>query len=271
MIMRNNPIGIFDSGVGGLTVAKEIMNLLPNEKIIYLGDTARAPYGTEEKTTITQFALEQANFLLKNNVKLLVVACNTITSTCFNEIQKSSLVPVLGVITQTARKAANQSKTKKVAVIGTNATIKSNMYPKVLKDIDPQIKVFCQACPLFVPLVENNFVSHPATLSLAKEYLGKFSKSKVDTIILGCTHYPFLSTSIQKVVGDEVVLIDCAPPTALEVKKILEENNLLSPTYSLGSDPKYQFYFTGSLSKVRSIASRIIDEDLLKNSKKVRL
>src|SRR5689334_598138 len=196
--MISSPIGIFDSGIEGLTVVKEILKQLPNENIIYLGDTARVPYGTRGKEVIKKFSLELTNFLLKRKVKFLVVACNTISATCLDEIKKISPVPVLGVINGAADDAVKNTKTNVIGVIGTPATISSKVYEKTIKDKNPKIKVISKACPLFVPLAEDGKISDKSTKLIAQNYLKDFKKTKIDTLILGCTHYPVL----KKIIGE---------------------------------------------------------------------
>ena len=225
--MNYNPIGIFDSGIGGLTVTKEIVKKLPNESIIYLGDTARVPYGTRSKEVIIQFAIQLTKFLLKRKVKFLVIACNTISSVALDKIKKISPVPVIGVIIPAVKKATEVIKNKKIGVIGTQGTIGSKAYEKEIKKIDPKIKVISTACPLFVPLAEEGLGNHEATKLLAEEYLKDIIASGVDTLILGCTHYPLLLETISDIVGPKVTIIDSAQPTATQLQISLEENNLL--------------------------------------------
>lgn len=252
--MNNNPIGVFDSGIGGLTVVKEIIKRLPNERIIYLGDTARVPYGTRGKEVIKKFALELVNFLLKKKVKVLVVACNTISSICLNEIKKISPTPVLGVIEGAALEAAKITKSNTIGVIGTQATISSQSYEKAIKKVKPQVTIITQACPLFVPLVEEGFAENIATRLIAKQYLKKFKDKKVDTLILGCTHYPLLKKVIQKIVGEKVKLIDSAKPTAILLQELLEKNNLRSKTKK-GKD---EIFVTDDLQRVYNVASSFL-------------
>lgn len=238
--MKNGPIGIFDSGIGGLTVVKQIMNVLPNESILYLGDTARVPYGNRDEDTITTFAKELTAFLLDRKVKVLVIACNTISAISFEEIKSMSPVPVIGVVKSTAFEAVSVTRNKKIGVIGTMATINSMIYEKEIAILSKDIEVNSQACPLFVPLVEEGLLTHPATRLIAKDYLTNFNNSKIDTLILGCTHYPLLSTVIQKTIGNDVQLVDSAKPTANELKEMLINKNLLKKT----PNPEYTFLLT---------------------------
>lgn len=223
----NRPIGVFDSGIGGLTVVKEIIKTLPNESIIYLGDTARVPYGTRDDEIITKFALELADYLLKKNVKVLVVACNTISATCFEEIERISPVPVIGVIKPAAKWAASSTSKRTIGVIGTRATMRSGAYTRAIKDIKPGMEVLHKACPLFVPVVEEGLANHEIAEMVVREYLENEFDGEVDTLILGCTHYPILKDTIRKVLNG-IKLIDSAKPTAQELKEILKNKELLN-------------------------------------------
>lgn len=241
--MNNQSVGIFDSGIGGLTVVKEIIKILPKENIIYLGDTARVPYGTRDKETITKFALELTNFLLKQKIKILVVACNTISATCLDKIQAVSPVPVIGVIKPTIVQAQKITKNKMIGVIGTRATINSGIFNK---------KYFItQACPLFVPLVEEGLINHPAAKLIAEDYLKKFKNINIDTLILGCTHYPLLKKAIQTVVGKKVRLIDSARPVADKLKEILKKKQWLSNKKTC----PYKFLVTDTPKRTEQIAN----------------
>lgn len=254
--MKHAPIGIFDSGIGGLTVAKQIISLLPNENIIYLGDTARVPYGTRDKKTITQFSLQLVKFLLKQKIKVLVVACNTISATSLLEIKKLSPVPVIGVIDATVQEVLGDTKIRTIGVIGTRATINSKAYEKSIKEINIKVKIISQTCPLFVPLAEEGFINHPASKLIAGEYLKIYKNSKVDTLILGCTHYPILVKLIQRTVGKKIKLIDSALPTAKALKKLLQEKNLLN---NGSKKPQLKFYVTDAPERVYKIANLFFD------------
>jgi glutamate racemase len=238
--MNNKPIGICDSGIGGLTVAKEIIKSLSHENIIYLGDTARVPYGVRDRETITKFAKELVKFLINKNVKAVVVACNTISATCLSELQSISPVPVVGVIKPTANEVASNNEKKMVGVIGTRATINSNSYEKEIKKINSETIVFSQACPLLVPLAEEGFIDHPSTRIVVQEYLKFFQDKKIDTLIMGCTHYPILQKTIQRVIGKDIEIIDPAKPVTKELISILTKKNLLGNT----DKPIKHFFFT---------------------------
>lgn len=265
--MNNNPIGIFDSGIGGLTVVKEVVKFLPFENIIYLGDTARVPYGPRSKEVIIKFALELTNFLLKRGIKVLLVACNTISATALDEIKKISPVPVIGVIAPAVKKALNKTKVKKIGVIGTVGTINSKAYEGIIHTFDPSVEVFSEPCPLFVPIAEEGFGSHKATKLIAQDYLSELKSSGIDTLILGCTHYPVLIDVVKEVMGEGINLIDSAQPTADEVKKLLQENDLLSD----GKNSSLKILVTDAPKRVNHVASRFFGEELLDKIKKVTL
>lgn len=266
--MKSRPIGIFDSGIGGLTVVRAIWKELPQESLIYLGDTARVPYGTRGKEVILHFALQLAKFLLKKKVKALVIACNTISSTCLYQIKSlASPIPVIDAISPAVEEAVRTTKTKTIGVIGTSATIRSGAYEKQIKKSDPKIKILTAACPLFVSLAEEGLSGHPATSLLAKEYLKPFLKTPVDTLILGCTHYPLLKKDIESAVNHQTTLIDSAEPIAKALKKILEEKNLLNQ----GSKPDYEFLVTDAPNRVFQIARRFFGGKLPKTVRNVSL
>ncbi|MCX5712917.1 MAG: glutamate racemase, partial [Candidatus Omnitrophica bacterium] len=215
-------IGVFDSGVGGLTVAKELIRQLPNENIIYFGDTARVPYGIRSQETIIRYSVDDALFLLKHDVKLICVACNTASSVALPVIKNHF------IILPGAKEAVYASRNKRIGVIGTRGTIKSRSYEKELKRLDNKVKVFAQACPLFVPFAEEGCLNGPEIKSIAAKYLKPLKEAKVDTLILGCTHYPLLKTVIKEIMGSDVTLIDSAKQVALEVKNILTNEGLLN-------------------------------------------
>ena len=206
--MNDRPIGIFDSGVGGLTVVKEIFKALPNEKIIYLGDTARVPYGTKSEQTIKRFSIENARFLKKFHVKLIVVACNTASSIALPVLRKRFRIPIVGVIRPGARKAEAVTRNGRIGVIATPTTVRSNAYKKEIKRISGDKKVISRACPLFVPLAEEGWLNGKITLDIVKKYLGPLTRKKIDTLVLGCTHYPLLRSVISKVAGKDVRIVD---------------------------------------------------------------
>jgi glutamate racemase len=225
--MSSRAIGIFDSGVGGLTVADKIFRLLPNENIIYLGDTARVPYGNKSGETVTRFSKEIVNFLLKFRVKLIIVACNTASSLSLGFLKKSCPVPVLGVIKPGVMEALEKSRTKRIGVIGTEATISSEVYKNEIRSIKRGAFVAQKACPLFVPLVENAWLNGDITSRIARRYLSPILNKRIDSMILGCTHYPLLKSVIQKIAGKNVALIDSSTAVAKYTKALLEKKGLI--------------------------------------------
>lgn len=236
---QEKPIGIFDSGVGGLTVLREMLKLLPAEDTVYLGDTARVPYGTKSSATVTRFALENSRFLLKHDIKLLVIACNTASAYSLEEVKRQLPIPVVGVIIPGARAAHLVSRTKRVGVIGTAATIQSQAYERALFSLDSELKIFTQECPLFVPLIEEGWIEDEVTLAVTQRYLAPLQTARIDTLVLGCTHYPLIKPILKQVVGEGVNLIDSAKETAREVKKVLAEANLLKSTDNVGQSTLY--------------------------------
>lgn len=224
--MSDAPIGIFDSGIGGLTVAAAIRRLLPHESTIYLGDTARVPYGPKSPETVRRYAREILEWLLRRDVKAVVVACNTVTAHALGDLRARSPVPVIGVIEPGARAAARTSEHRRIGVIGTAGTIASGAYRRALHQIDPELAVIEQACPLFVPLVEEGWLDRAATSLVADEYLAPVRRQAVDTLVLGCTHYPMLKPLLQQVMGPGVTLIDSAEETAAELARVLAARGL---------------------------------------------
>ena len=230
---ENLPIGIFDSGLGGLTVAKAVHRLLPNEHLLYVGDTARVPYGTKSPEMIKKYAFQISFFLLQKKVKALVVACNSVSAVALKALQDLP-IPVVGVIDPGARAAALSTSNMRVGIIGTNATIRSHSYTSAIRHYSSRVRVVEQACPLFVPLVEEGWTNSPITLGVAQEYLRPFRKTKIDTLILGCTHYPLLKHLIQSVMGRGVHLIDSAEETAKDVAATLKKTKLLNSSTQPG-------------------------------------
>jgi glutamate racemase len=223
----NNAIGVFDSGLGGLTVVKELIHHLPNERIVYFGDTARVPYGTKSGETIIRYSREIVRVLLKHKVKMVVVACNTASSLALDVLKKEFDVPVLGVIEPGVKKASEVTRNNKVGIIATSSTVKSGKYAKKIVQLNKNIVVTSQACPLFVPLVEEGWFDHAVTYQVARQYLGDMKKRKIDTLILGCTHYPLLKGVLRRVMGPNVQLVDSAQEVALQVKELLTKTRLL--------------------------------------------
>lgn len=248
-------IGVFDSGVGGLTVVRELIRQLPNEDIVYFGDTARVPYGIKSKDTIIRFSIENILFLLKQEVKLICVACNTVSSIALPVISSHFRVPIVGVISPGAREAAYATKNKRIGIIGTKATINSRAYEREVEALDADIKVISRACPLFVPFVEEGWLKERAVLDVAQVYLAPLKRAGVDTIILGCTHYPLLKAVIRRVMGSETILIDSARQAAAEVKQILTNQGILSSNHK---PPALSFYVSDGPAWFSGLAKRFL-------------
>ena len=227
MVSRDSAIGVFDSGIGGLTVLHKIIEALPRENTVYLGDTARAPYGPKSVETVLRYSFENGEFLLEKRVKLLVVACNTSTAVALVSLREHFSIPVIGVIEPGVRRAVKISINKRIGVIGTDATIQSGAYTRALKAARPDVEVYSRACPLFVPLVEEGWTDNAVVDLTVKNYLQSLKRSGIDTLILGCTHYPLLKTSIRKYMGKGVRLVDSAEEVAIEVATILERESLV--------------------------------------------
>lgn len=221
--MDRDAIGIFDSGVGGLTVLHRVMELLPSEDLIYLGDTARTPYGTKSAEIITRYSIENADFLVDKGVKMLVVACNTMSAVALDAIRGRTDAPVIGVIEPGARAAAERTRNRRVGVIGTEATIGSGSYTRSLKRLRSDLEIYTRACPLFVPLAEEGWTDNEVAVAAIELYLGSLQNSGIDTLILGCTHYPLLKQAIGEFLGKKVALVDSAEETAREVRDTLQK------------------------------------------------
>ncbi len=257
------PIGIFDSGVGGLTVAREIMRQMPKEKIIYFGDTARVPYGNKSKDTITRFSKQIARFLLSHEVKTIVVACNTASAYAVEELEAELDIPVIGVVKPGARMAADVTGNGRIGVIATEGTIGSGLYNTYIKSLREDAVIYGKACPLFVPLVEEGLWQDPVTVEIASRYLTELIDLDIDTLILGCTHYPLIRSVIGQIMGDGVTLVNPAYETAIALKKLLDEKGLLNQvTPPLGSNP-YQFYVSDGAEKFKQFANSIIKYGIL--------
>jgi glutamate racemase len=250
--MNNKAIGIFDSGIGGLTVYKEISEILPSEKIIYLGDTARLPYGNKSAPTIRKFSYENVSFLLKHDVKMVVVACNTSSSYALTYLQERFPLPIVGVI-EPGAEAAFQSGAKRIGVIGTSATIKSEAYPRAIRERDHGVEVFSKDCPLLVPLIEEGWLDHQVTELVLREYLEPLTAEKIETLVLGCTHYPILKQRIAKIVTPAVTLVDSAETTAHKVATILKELNWLNEDSGRHDDLFFVSDFPERFQKVGEI------------------
>lgn len=248
-------VGIFDSGVGGLTVMKAIRHLLPYENLIYFGDTARIPYGTKSKETITRYSLENSAFLLSHHIKVLVVACHTASSFALQTLQAECPIPVLGVIQPSIERVVQASSHGKIAILGTKGTISSGTYQRHLQEQLPDAEITAISCPLFVPLVEEGHYDHPMTHLAIQEYLRPLQEKKIDSLLLGCTHYPLLTSALQKVLGTEVALIDPGVDCALALKAILHELNLLNPFKTPGHS---QFFVSDDPEKFKLLGQSFL-------------
>ena len=257
--MSSHPIGIFDSGIGGLTVFREIARILPNESLLYLGDTARVPYGTKSAATVLRYALQNVRFLLEKNVKMVVVACNTASAFALEEVQKQFTIPVIGVIEPGVAGALKSSSSKRIGIIGTEGTIASSAYSRSILSKDPSSFVTSAACPLFVPLVEEGWWETSITEEIAQTYLGEMLKARIDTLILGCTHYPLLKRTLRKVAGETVTLIDSAEETARAASALLTEKNLMAKE---NRNPRREFFVTDSPERFQKMADLFLKQDL---------
>lgn len=257
--MSSRPIGIFDSGVGGLTVVSEVEKILPKEEIVYFGDTARVPYGTKSKETVTKFSVENVEFLMQHDVKLVIVACNTVSSLSLDFLKRCFRVPILGVIEPGAKGAASSTRNNRIGVIGTQATISSGAYTKAIKKINPRTTLFTQSCPLFVPLVEEGWLDQGVTREVASIYLKNLKKKDIDTLILGCTHYPLLKNIIAKTMGAGVMLIDSAKEVAKGAKEILDAGGLLN---SSSISKKHKFFVSDEPDKFVRLGKRFLGKNI---------
>lgn len=255
-LTRDSAIGVFDSGIGGLTVLHQIIETLPHENTVYLGDTARAPYGTKSVDTVLRYSYENSDFLVEKGVKILVVACNTSTAIALHQLKARLAVPVIGVIEPGVRSAIKSTKNMKIGVIGTEATIQSGAYTHALKAADPTVEVYSRACPLFVPLVEEGWTDNEVVEMTAKAYLEGFKQSGIDTLILGCTHYPLLKRAIRKLMGRGVRLVDSAEETAKEVELLLKRGSIVRKN----GKGAHSFFVTDAPERFIKVGRRFLGE-----------
>ena len=258
---KTAPIGVFDSGVGGLTVVREMVRHLPNENIVYFGDTARVPYGSKSQKTIIRFSEQIIRFLKTKQVKTIVIACNTASALALETVQDEFDVPILGVVIPGATAAVEATDTGKVGVVGTEATVQSGMYTKVIQSMNPSVQVLEKACPLFVPLVEEGFKEHRVTQEIIDYYLDSMKKTDIDAMILGCTHYPLLRSKIRAYMGEKIQIVNPAYETAMDVQKLLEERDMEND----GSGDKasqYEFFVSDAAEKFRCFANTVMPFDV---------
>ena len=250
---KEKPIGVFDSGIGGLTVVKRIASTLPNENIVYFGDTARVPYGSKSNETVIEYSIQNARFLISKNVKAIVVACNTASSVALKILKETFSIPVIGMIDPGADYALKISRNNKIGIIGTRATIANKAYSLAIKNRNPKTEVTEIACPLFVPLAEEGWIDHPATFEIAREYLKDLKNSGIDTLVLGCTHYPILYNTIQNVIGEKVVLVDSGVASAGVVRSEIDRIGLKTNSNSQGQVDIYVSDIPNKFSEVASL------------------
>lgn len=251
----NNPIGVFDSGVGGLTVAREIMRQLPNENLIYFGDTARVPYGSKSKSTVLKYSKQIVRFLRTKNVKAIVVACNTASALALDEIAAEIDIPIIGVVKPGAKMAVETTKSGNVGVIGTVSTVKSGIYNDYIRELDPDVTVVSKACPLFCPLVEEGLLEDRVTDDIVARYLSVMKEYKVDTLVLGCTHYPLIRNAIKRFVGEDVTLVNPAFETAKSLKELLTQQNLLNRK---PMKPEHEYYVSDGVESFIAFADSVL-------------
>ena len=261
---NNAPVGVFDSGVGGLTVAREITRQLPNESIVYFGDTARVPYGSKSKDTIIKYARQIVRFLKTKDVKAIVVACNTASAFALDTIEKELDIPIIGVVKPGAKVAVKSTVNKRIGIIGTEGTINSELYTEYIHGIDPEVTVIGKACPLFCPLVEEGMLHDPVTDEVARRYLDELKKKDIDSLILGCTHYPLLRSTIRKIMGEQVNLVNPAYETAISLGEMLRNDEISA---SADSKPKYQFFVSDAAEKFMDFANSIMPIEIDETSK----
>ena len=263
LLHKDAPIGVFDSGIGGLTVAREIMRQMPNEKIIYFGDTARVPYGNKSQETVTRFSEQIVRFLNTFQVKTIVVACNTASAYALDTLEKESQIPIIGVVKPGAKAAVEATRNGRIGVIATAATIGSKIYSKYITELNSDVTIHGKACPLFVPLVEEGLWDDPVTNEIARRYLAELIDIDIDTLILGCTHYPLIRTALGRIMGDRVTLVNPAYETAIELKAMLQKMDLPNEeTPGLGSN-QYEFYVSDKAEQFVRFANSIIKYGIL--------
>ena len=267
---RNSPIGVFDSGVGGLTVVREIIRQIPGERIVYFGDTARVPYGSKSKDTIIRYTRQIIRFLLTQKVKAIVIACNTATAFALEEVEHELDIPIIGVIHAGARTAVQSTKNGKIGIIGTEGTIRSGVYARVMKQMRPDIEVTGKSCPLLVPLVEEGLLHDSVTDEILSRYLGDLKGKYIDTLVLGCTHYPLLRSTIGRLMGPEVTLVNPAYETALELRQVLFDKQIYRENAPKEEKDKYHFYVSDLAERFTDFATSILPAEV-KETKQINI
>ena len=263
----NAPIGVFDSGVGGLTVTREIMWNLPNERIVYFGDTARVPYGSKSKETVIKYSKQIIRFLKTEGVKAIVVACNTASAFALEEVENGLNIPIIGVIKPGADVSVKTTRNGRIGVIGTEATIHSQVYNTFIHNINPRIQIIEKACPLLVPLVEEGLIRDSVTVEIANRYLKELQESDIDTLILGCTHYPLLRSTIGNIMGEKITLVNPAFETARSLEHLLEREGIQNVSEKKDLESPYKFFVSDTADKFKQFANSILpyDVDKIKN------
>ncbi|MBC7765871.1 MAG: glutamate racemase [Hyphomonadaceae bacterium] len=264
--MDDRAIGVFDSGLGGLTAVKQLMAQLPHERIVYFGDTGRVPYGTRSVETVIKYVMQDIRFLMQFDLKMIVVACGTASAIALDTAKASFDLPIIGVVEWAAKQAVHVNRNGKIGVIGTQGTIASDAYARNIKAVEPKRQVLSIACPLFVPLVENGYLDHAATAMIVAEYLQPLKDARVDTLILGCTHYPLLKKVIAQFMGDDVHLIDPGVAIATHVHTILQQQDMLSVT---NISPTFRYFVSDSVENFARLGSVFLQRPILELVEKV--
>lgn len=260
--IKEAPIGVFDSGVGGLTVAREIMRQIPQERIVYFGDTARVPYGSKSTDTLIRYTRQIIRFLKTRGVKAIVVACNTASAVALEAVKDELDIPIIGVVRPGAKVAVEATKNHRIGIIGTETTVNSKMYVKLIQELEPKAEVIGKACPLFVPLVEEGWTKDPVTEEVARRYLADLQKSGIDTLILGCTHYPLLRHMVGDIMGEGVTLVNPAYETALELRALLAGEGIANDGENMNFDNPYEFFVSDAADKFKIFANSILPCDV---------
>lgn len=260
--INSKPIGVFDSGVGGLTVVREIMRQIPGEHIVYFGDTARVPYGSKSKDTVTRYSRQIVNFLLTQDVKAIVVACNTASAYALDTLKSEFDIPIIGVIEPGARAAINVTQNNKIGVIGTEGTIESKTYETTIAEMLKECQVIGKSCPLLCPLVEEGLTKDSVTIEICNRYLAPLLETNIDTLIMGCTHYPLLRGLLLKLVGDNITLVNPAYETAIELKQLLEKKGITNNNHNTDSNEPYRFFVSDTALKFKNFANSILSCDI---------